>query len=64
MNTHATIEELLERFFTRSVSYRRKVGDYFLPEYGVFFSCLTSRFDRGWWNKSIIAKTYYVWNFG
>jgi hypothetical protein len=32
-NTHATIEELLyAKFSMRSVSYQRKVCDYFFPE--------------------------------
>jgi hypothetical protein len=36
-NTHATKEELLDALFSmRSVSYQRKVGDYFFPELLVF----------------------------
>jgi hypothetical protein len=32
-NTHATIEELLDASLTmRSLSYQRKVGDWFFPE--------------------------------
>jgi hypothetical protein len=33
MNTHATIEEILDvLFYKESVSYQTKVGDYFFPE--------------------------------
>jgi hypothetical protein len=37
-NAHATIEELLDTsFYMRSVSYQRKLGDYFFPELLVYF---------------------------
>jgi hypothetical protein len=42
-NTHAKIEELLEASFSMpSVSYQRKVSDYFFPE--LLFKILFQRF--------------------
>jgi hypothetical protein len=36
-NTHAKVEELLNSFTMRSVSFQRKVGDELFPEFLVVF---------------------------